>query len=221
MVGKTIKNEKIGILRKFPKFETPFWLWMGIIFGIILIIDAVWSMVYSYQPFFPFQIGRIFRIILGLVLAIHSIDILIYRKKHNIVVYKKDIDEHRVVISAHKNRGWLINRIMWWFDSIKFAWSDMKFRMGVLLCTSGIVLGVMAGVELSKITILITTACLAWGMEIVNSCVETLMDMIQPEYDKKVKIIKDAFSAVPIFGYTAYTICWLIIVLPTLWSVLF
>lgn len=221
MSGKVVRSNRIGILNNLPKFETPFWLSMGIVFGIILIIDAVWSMVYSYQPFFPFQVGRIFRIVLGLVLAVHSVDILIYRKKHNIVVYKKEADEHKIVVSSHKDKGWLWNRITWWIDSIKFAWADTKFKVGVLLCSSGIVIGLMAGVGMSKMVVLVATACLGWGLEIANTSIETLLNLIHPEYNMKVKIVKDSFSAVPIFVYTAYVICWLIIVAPTLWSVLF
>jgi diacylglycerol kinase len=218
MEARQVKNGKVGLLKRgLPKFETPFWLSMGIIFGIVLIIDAVWSMVYSYQPFFPFQVGRIFRVVLGFVLAVHSIDILIYRKKHHIVVYKKNEDEHQIVIdNKPKDRGWFGNRLSWWLDSMKFAWHDMKFKVGVLICTAGIVVGLMSGVGMTQLCLLVAIACIAFGAEIANTSIEKLCNLVNPDFSTKVKVVKDAFSSLPIFAYTAYTISWLILVLPTL-----
>lgn len=103
-----------------------------------------------------------------------------------------------------------------WIDSIKFAWKDNSFRIGVVFCTLGIVIGLVVGIGMTKLVILIAVACLGWGLEIANTSIETLLDIVHPEYSPKVKIVKDAFSAVPIFIYTAYAICWIILVVPTL-----
>lgn len=225
MTSREIQNGKIGLFKNgLPKFESKFWLSLGIIFGVVLVIDAVWSMVYSYQPFFPFQVGRIFRIVLGLVLAVHSIDIIHYRSKHRIVVYQKGSEEHKIVIDKKKERksqGWLVDRIYWWYDSLVFAWGETSFKIGVLVCTSGIVIGLLAGIGMTKLVVLIAVACLGWGLEVANTAIEILCDLVHPEKSESVKIVKDAFSAVPIFTYTAYAICWLIIVAPTLYNKLF
>jgi len=41
---------------------------------------------------------------------------------------------------------------------------------------------------------------------------------VHPGQSAKVKIVKDAFSAVPIFTYTAYVVSWLILVAPAIWK---
>ena len=65
--------------------------------GFILVADAVWGMVaHIDDAFIPFHMFRVLRIIFGLVLAIHSIDIIIYRKRHKIVVVK-DSEAHKII----------------------------------------------------------------------------------------------------------------------------
>ena len=53
-------------------------------------------------------------------------------------------------------------------------------------------------------------------MEIANSAVEMLCDIVHPAYSEKVKVVKDAFASVPIFVYSAYVVSWLILVVPSL-----
>ena len=84
----------------------------------------------------------------------------------------------------------------------------------------GIVIGLVAGIGMTKLVLLVAIACLGWGLEIANTSIETLLDIVNPEYSPKVKMVKDAFSAVPIFIYTAYVISWLILVGPPLWKML-
>jgi diacylglycerol kinase len=88
--------------------------------------------------------------------------------------------------------------------------------MGVVLCTLGIVVGLLLGLGMTKLVVLVATACLGWGMEIANTSIETLCNIVKKEHCEEVKVVKDSFSAVPIFCYSAYAICWLILILPPL-----
>jgi diacylglycerol kinase len=109
-------------------------------------------------------------------------------------------------------------KLMCLASALRFAWRDAKFRIWVVVCTLGIVIGLIVGVGMTALVLLVAIACLGWGLEIANTSIETLCNIIHPDYSPKVKIVKDAFSAVPIFAYSAYVICWLILVAPTLWS---
>lgn len=111
---------------------------------------------------------------------------------------------------------WFVNRTRYFISSIKLAWKGTSFRFGVILCTIGIVFGLVAGVGMTNLCLLVAIALLGWGLEVANTSIETLMDIVHPKYSPKVKIVKDAFGAVPFFVYSAYVICWLILVAPTL-----
>ena len=64
--------------------------------------------------------------------------------------------------------------------------------------------------------VLFAIACIAIGLEIANQNRET-MGYCARGKRAEVKVVKDAFSAVPIFAFTAYVVSWLILVLPGLW----
>lgn len=103
-------------------------------------------------------------------------------------------------------------------DALKVAWQEKAFRIWLVICTVGIVIGLLVGIGMTNLVLLVAIACLGLGMEVANTSIETLMNIIQPKRDARVKIVKDCFGAVPIFVYSAYLISWLILVLPSLWD---
>lgn len=109
---------------------------------------------------------------------------------------------------------------MWKFkcliDALKFAWKGRPFRIWLLICTLGIVIGLWVGIGMTQLVLLVAIACLGLGMEVANTSIETLLDIIHPSHSRKVKIVKDCFATVPIFVYSAYVISWLILVMPKL-----
>lgn len=105
-------------------------------------------------------------------------------------------------------------RVLW--DALGFAWRQTPFRIWVAICTVGIVIGLLLGVGMTKLVLLVAIACIGWGMEVANSAMETLMDVVHMSHSPKVKIVKDAFAAVPVFVYSAYVVSWLILVGPYL-----
>jgi len=78
------------------------------------------------------------------------------------------------------------------------------------------VIGLLLGIGMTQLVLLVAIACIGWGMEVANSAMEYLLDIIHPSYSPKVKVVKDAFASVPIFVYSAYVISWLILVAPML-----
>lgn len=100
------------------------------------------------------------------------------------------------------------------YSAIKLAWQETSLKVGIGFCTVGIAIGLIMGIGMTQLSLLVAISLLGWGLEIANTSIETLLDIIHPKYSPKVKVVKDAFSAVPIFTYTAYAICWLILVAP-------
>jgi len=108
-----------------------------------------------------------------------------------------------------------------WLSGIRLAWQgNTVFRGMVSVSILGIVVALVARIDTLKVTLLLAIACIAFGLEIANSSIEKLCDIVHPGKSDDVKIVKDAFSAVPIFTYTAYVVSWLIFVVPPLWKLI-
>lgn len=103
------------------------------------------------------------------------------------------------------------------WDGLKVAWRERVFRIWLGICTIGIIAGLVVGIGMTSLVLLVAIACMGLAMEIVNTGMEKMMDMLHPNYSKKVKVIKDLFACVPIFLYSAYVISWLILVAPSLY----
>lgn len=106
-------------------------------------------------------------------------------------------------------------RCFW--SGLTIAWKEKAFKIWLVICTTGILIGLYAGIGMTNLVLLVAIACMGWAMEIVNTGVEKMMDVIHPSYSKKVKVVKDLFACVPIFLYSAYVISWLILVAPSLY----
>ena len=112
--------------------------------------------------------------------------------------------------------NYLTRRIKWYTSAIRFAWRDTSFKVWVILCTVGIVIGLSVGLGMTKLALLVAITLLGWGLEVANSSIEKLVELIEPTHSPEVKIIKDAFGVAPALAFSTFVICWLILVLPTL-----
>lgn len=108
-----------------------------------------------------------------------------------------------------------------WLDALRFAWRHPSFKIWFIVCTIGIVIGLLVGIGMTSLVLLVVVACIGWGMETANTAIETLLDIIHPDYSPKVKIVKDAFSSACKFVFGAYVVSWLILVVPSvvLWFI--
>ena len=69
--------------RGLPKFDSAGWLSIGIIFGTLMFGMNLWALIIRWNDtFIPFQIVKLLGIAVGLVLAIHCVDMIAYYRKH-------------------------------------------------------------------------------------------------------------------------------------------
>lgn len=108
-------------------------------------------------------------------------------------------------------------KLICFWDALKVAWTETAFRIWLAICTIGIVIGLLVGIGMTQLVLLVAIACIGWAMEIANTGIERMLNMVHPRYSKKVKVIKDLFGAVPAIVYSAYVISWLILVAPSLY----
>lgn len=115
--------------------------------------------------------------------------------------------------------NWLIKRIGWYVSAFKVAWQDNSFRIGVITTTIGIAIALVVGIGMTRLVVLVATALLGWALEMMNSGMECLVDSLYGKATSHiVKRVKDSFGAAPAFVFSAYWVCWLILVAPTLWE---
>lgn len=77
--------DKISTRRRsvLPKFDSTPWLSLGIICSIVLLVASIWALVDRWHdPFFPYQILKIFGVCIGIALGVHCADMIIYYRKH-------------------------------------------------------------------------------------------------------------------------------------------
>jgi len=109
-----------------------------------------------------------------------------------------------------------MSKLKVFFNALKIVWREKVFKIWIAICTIGIIIGLLVGIGMTQLVLLVAVACMGWAMEIMNTAVETMMDIVHPFYSEKVKVVKDLYAAVPAFIYSAYVISWLILVLPSL-----
>jgi len=100
------------------------------------------------------------------------------------------------------------------------ALKNRIFMCMAIFCVIGLVVGWLAGIGTLKLVLLFAIACIGIGLEIANLTVETMMDLVHREDCPEVKLVKDAFSAMPVYTFTAYVVSWLVLVLPALWKMI-
>jgi len=193
-------------LLAIPKFHNKISLYFGALAGFALAGITIADM------FGGFEILQLFPLCVGFVLGVHCLDMVGYYKCHRIVRIVKT-DTERIIFQ--KNDVVAHNKLCVWRDGLCFAWRQKSFKVWLALCTVGIIIGLLVGIGMTDLVLLVTIACLGWGMEIANSSIETLLDIVHPAHSPRVKVVKDAFATVPIFVFSAYIISWLILVIPS------
>jgi len=114
--------------------------------------------------------------------------------------------------------NWLSSRIKWYSSAIRFAWRSLALKIWLPICTAGIAAGLAVDIGMTKLCLLVAIAVLGLALEIANSAIEHLCNLVEPNYNPGVKVVKDAFGAVPALVLSAYIICWLILVAPAIYG---
>jgi diacylglycerol kinase len=114
-------------------------------------------------------------------------------------------------------RNYLVARIIWYSSAVRIAWRDTSFKIWIPICAASILIGVIVGIGMTKLCLLVALAILALGWEMANTALERLCDLVDNRRNPKIKTIKDTFGAVPALAFSAYVICWLILVAPSIY----
>jgi len=77
------------------------------------------------------------------------------------------------------------------FRGIRLAFSEQVFRICCLLAILVIILMIVLGLTIQEKAILILVITIVLSLELINSQIEKFLDIIQPNYDNRIKIIKD------------------------------
>lgn len=74
--------------------------------------------------------------------------------------------------------------------------TERNFKIQVVCGISILLLGVEAKLSKTEWCILLLTVGFVLSMELVNTCIEKIMDIVHPAYSEKVKAIKDIAAGV-------------------------
>lgn len=101
------------------------------------------------------------------------------------------------------------------------TWCDeMNFRIEVIVTVIVLVLGWLLDFDIIKMVILVVTCGFVLALEVVNTMIERISDLLKPRLDHYVRQIKDLSSgAVLIAAVTAIGVA-LFLLAPPLWALL-
>ena len=97
---------------------------------------------------------------------------------------------------------------------IRFFRKEHNAWLHLLATVYVIIMSLLVGVTALEATALVIAVALVWITEMINTCVEKVMDMISEEYDLKIKVIKDISAGAVLVAAAAALIIGLIVFIP-------
>lgn len=88
-----------------------------------------------------------------------------------------------------------IKRFKFAFDGLRSAIAEQVFAIFCVIALAVIVLMFIFKLPLFEKIILILTVTFVMTLELINSRIERILDILQPHHDPKVKVIKDISAA--------------------------
>ena len=85
----------------------------------------------------------------------------------------------------------LINSFKFAFQGLKSAFSGQSFRIMFFLAVLAMILMIVFGISLQEKIIVILLIALVLASELINSQIENISDILQPNHDPRIKAIKD------------------------------
>ncbi len=73
--------------------------------------------------------------------------------------------------------------------------NERNFQLEILALLINLFLIVLLKLSTTDAALILIVCAMVLSLEIVNTCIEKLCDMLQPEYDLRIKIIKDVAAA--------------------------
>lgn len=110
-------------------------------------------------------------------------------------------------------RGWWVSVGYAW-EGLRFAWSNQRnFRIELYLAAIVLALAVWLKVGLVQVLILII---LILGLELANTALEALVDLVSPEFHPLAKAAKDMAAGAVLIASALSSLIGLILFLPPL-----
>jgi diacylglycerol kinase (ATP) len=97
---------------------------------------------------------------------------------------------------------------------LRFFKKEHNAWLHLLATVYVIIVSVLVGVTSSEATALIIAVALVWITEMINTCIEKVMDMISEEYDERIKVIKDIAAGAVLVAAAAALVIGLIVFIP-------
>ena len=108
--------------------------------------------------------------------------------------------------------------------SFSFAWSGIRellirehnARLHLVTTVAVIVAGIVFGVSTTEAAVLAIVTGLVWITEMLNTCVEKIMDFVHPEEHPSIKFIKDLAAGAVLAASLTAVVVGLLIFIPKL-----
>lgn len=109
-----------------------------------------------------------------------------------------------------------LNRLKFAFRGIKYAFSEQTFKICCIFAVLVIILMITLSLSVHDKEILILTITMVLAFELLNSQIEKFLDIIQPNYDDRVKKIKDISAGAVLIAVIGAVIIGILIFYPYL-----
>ena len=112
----------------------------------------------------------------------------------------------------------IVAAMIWSFKGLRAAWHhEASFRLEVWLAVVLFPLGLWAGQGAIEKLLLCGSLLLVLSMELINSAVESVVDMVSPEFHELAGRAKDMGSAAVFVLMVNVALCWGLILAPRVW----
>lgn len=107
------------------------------------------------------------------------------------------------------------------FSGLIWAFTTQpNFRVHLVLSVSALIMGVLLKISYIEMTIIILTIFFGLGIEMINTSIESMTDLITTEYRESAKIAKDVAAGMMLLTAIGATVIASLIFLPRIISLL-
>lgn len=105
------------------------------------------------------------------------------------------------------------------FDGIKWAFTTQpNFKIHFSLAILALILGLLLNISATEFTVLVLTIVFGLGVEMVNTSIEAMTDLITQEHRIQAKIAKDVAAGMMLLVAAGATVVGLLIFLPKIYT---
>lgn len=125
--------------------------------------------------------------------------------------------DKRKIVKLRKKRKRLINSFKYAFEGIQEAWkTEQNLKIHFMIMFLVIIAGIVLKISAIEWIICLVLFGLVISLELVNTAIETTVDIAMPEINEKAKFAKDIAAGAVLFSAIISAIIGLIIFVPKL-----